>query len=91
MADYIERNVPLDALKQVSAPSPSEAWILEKCIDKIEGLVSMDAAPVVHSKWRFNNDGSGTCQRCHRHTMNCWDHDSSFRYCPDCGAKMDGG
>lgn len=43
-----------------------------------------------HSQWKFNKDGSGTCQHCHRTTKNVWDYDSWMRYCPDCGSKMDG-
>ena len=43
-----------------------------------------------HSAWRLNRDGSGTCQHCHRTTKNVYDQDSWFRYCPDCGARMDG-
>jgi len=47
-------------------------------------------AEINHSSWKFNKDGSGTCQHCHRTTRNVWDYDSWMRYCPDCGSRMDG-
>lgn len=50
-----------------------------------------DTKEVIHSMWTLNKDGSGTCQNCHRTTKNVWDYDSWMRYCPDCGARMDGG
>lgn len=43
---------------------------------------------VVHAVWRLNEDGSGTCMRCHRTTKGVWDYDNYYRYCPDCGAMM---
>ena len=49
-----------------------------------------DRVEIVHSMWIFNKDGSGTCRHCHRTTRNAWDYDNWFRYCPSCGALMDG-
>lgn len=56
----------------------------------LENSTTVDAVEVIHSTWTFNKDGSGTCQNCHRTTKNAWDYDSWMRYCPNCGAKMDG-
>lgn len=38
MDRYIGIDAALSALCQVSAPTPSESYIVEKCIDKINGL-----------------------------------------------------
>jgi hypothetical protein len=50
---------------------------------------TVDAVPVVHGKWKFDDfDGDGydyTCSVCGLSFRN------SGNYCPNCGAKMDGG
>ena len=56
----------------------------------MEDAPAVDAAPVVHSRWRLNKDGSGTCQHCKRTTNDVWDRDNWDHYCSHCGAKMDG-
>lgn len=48
-------------------------------------------APVVHGKWKFHKDGSGTCNKCGFTQKNVWDYDNHQNYCGVCGAKMDGG
>ncbi len=42
MAEYIKREAALKALCQVSAPTPDESYIVEKCIDKINRLPMME-------------------------------------------------
>lgn len=42
-------------------------------------------------KWKFNDDGSGTCDRCGMTQRAVWDYDSYQLYCGCCGAKMSGG
>lgn len=58
-------------------------------INAVREATIADVKEVVHSKWTFNRDGSGTCQNCHRTTKNAWDYDGHMRYCPDCGSTMD--
>lgn len=51
-------------------------------------LEAVDAAPVVHGRWQSNGiHGSVLCRcsECHYDAAAY-----SFRYCPMCGAKMDG-
>lgn len=38
-------------------------------------------APVIHSKWNYD----GTCDNCKIHILS-----NHTRFCPACGAKMDG-
>ena len=49
----------------------------------------VDAVPVVHSRWKFNTDGSGTCENCHFTQRGVWDYDNHQHYCGVCGACMD--
>ena len=45
--EYIEREAAIKELCQVSAPTPSESYIVEKCIGKID---NMPAADVIKSR-----------------------------------------
>ena len=60
-------------------------------ISDIKGMKAADVAPVRHGQWGTHSDrpDSLICSVC-----NCgfdmWKHDP-HNYCPNCGAKMDGG
>ena len=54
----------------------------------VKRLTAVDAVPVVHGRWLSNGiHGSVLCRcsECHYDAAAY-----SFRYCPMCGAKMDG-
>jgi hypothetical protein len=72
------RNVRAAILKA----NPAIAYIVDQ-------IPAADAVEVVHSGWKLNKDGSGTCLNCNRTTIAAWDYDSCMRYCPSCGAKME--
>lgn len=48
-----------------------------------------DVAPVRHGKW-IENYGSPNVKRCSVCKTERWAKDSWWRYCPNCGAKIDG-
>jgi hypothetical protein len=49
-----------------------------------------DMVEVVYGEWKFNKDGSGTCNQCGITQKNVWDYDSWQNYCGHCGADMRG-
>ena len=51
----------------------------------IEEAPTIEAVPVVHGRWERVGDSSYECSACG--CISCCKGD----YCPDCGAKMDGG
>lgn len=97
MAEYIERSAAIEAAKHAWAKGlePSQY---------IEALPAADVAPVVYGRWicEWDTDLGITtviCSRCKdaREVRGCYvstggegmyDEDA---YCPNCGAKMDGG
>lgn len=91
--DLIDRNVLLEKAYCTHPATMANPYGGEYVVSEedIENAPSIDAKPVIHSMWTFNRDGSGTCQNCHRTTRGVYDQDSWYRYCPDCGARMDGG
>ena len=61
---------------------------IESVLEYIENLPAADVVPVVHGRWIIHTDELGLtceCSVCHIETM------CDRNYCPNCGAKMDGG
>lgn len=88
MAEYIERKAAIEVAKHAWAKG------LEP-LQYIEALPAADVAPVVHGRWEytpqtFNTLGQIRCPFCA-----WWSLDQSidgiYKYCPNCGSKMDGG
>lgn len=97
MAEYIEKAAAVKAVLRMRKPENSVAQnrmlsIIQMDILKIPAA---DVAPVVHGRWEytpqtFNTLGQIRCPFCA-----WWSLDQSidgiYKYCPNCGAKMDGG
>ena len=81
MGDYIRREDAVDAVKHAWAKGiePSQY---------IESLEPADVAPVRHGKWTHKPDVYGVvyCSECNYEL-----HANSTSFCPNCGARMDGG
>lgn len=80
MAEYIERSAAIETAKHAWAKGlePSQY---------IEALPAADVAPVVHGRWVFGGDGCVICSKCNEEESN----NNHRNFCPNCGAKMDGG
>lgn len=104
MPEYIERDKALNALCQVSAPTPSESYIVEKCIDKINKVPTAKAVPIVNAYWVWkrpldimpvqnrlicSNCGAECPSRNNYYIPYCYDVHHGARYCYRCGAKME--
>lgn len=58
-----------------------------------------EVAEVVHATWIENDDGETVCSNCHSEAgIDAWEMEMRDKkrydkspYCPQCGAKMDGG
>ena len=63
----------------------------------IQGMETVDAVPVVHGKWewisstydRIPCEKRYQCSKCHHETIT-HESDPWEKFCPNCGAKMDG-
>jgi hypothetical protein len=63
--------------------SQSGKVLCGKMFSQIKDLPAVDAVPVVHGEWKWSHGGE--CSECGFHNSNF-----DYRYCPMCGAKMDG-
>ena len=95
MSDLIERKEAIEAIKKYGKDALSAGRkhidpvddIVELC-NMLAALPAVEATPVVHGRWQSNGiHGSVLCRcsECHYDAVAY-----SFRYCPMCGAKMDG-
>ena len=67
-----------------------DAW--DEIIDALENVPDADVVPVVHGRWgtgRFNLETGNYEEQCTRCRNFSKEYDKP--YCPNCGAKMDGG
>lgn len=88
MAEHIERSAAIKAAKHAWAKGlePSQY---------IEALSAADVAPVVHARWIYEKETLATssgycCSACRQPRWISPDVPEAFKYCPKCGAKMDG-
>lgn len=69
------------------------------CRGIVNKMPTIDAEPVRHGRWTKSEDDWNcmttiTCSECHEEWCFETEEDVSllnYRYCPNCGAKMDGG
>ena len=54
--------------------------------DEFEDVERVDAVPVRHGRWKDKDGGIATCSVC----GDRWGVWSVMKYCPNCGARMDG-
>lgn len=83
MAEYIEREVALMKLMQDGCNA--------KNLQSISDIPAADVVPVVHGQWNADE----TCSLCGEKSTEGLDATKWNywlpNYCPNCGAKMDGG
>ena len=93
--EYIRRS---DALKLLSDDIPICGASLYQAGAKgglqiahgiVAAIPAADVAPVVHGKWGDNGIAGSMLVKCSVCGFDCGAN--SFSYCPNCGARMDGG
>lgn len=101
MAEYIDRDRFADKIREhlrcSNKGSVTEA-AYAAILQDLEGLPIVDVAPVVHGEWvRYKEPqnpyrGNGTSYKCSVCGRTAGHHQVQlYKYCPNCGAKMDGG
>ena len=84
MADYIDKQAFLDCMKR------TDRYFNVKF--DIENFPTADVTPVRHGRWEEASDGEGiVCPFCRTDFCTIIYDTEYFNYCPNCGAKMDGG
>lgn len=89
--EYIDREALLQEIqrqKEASRTSyPKQHFVVGDVLTCIYLAPSADVAPVVRGRWIFNDDWwEFRCTNCHKSIGNI----EKYKYCPHCGARMDG-
>ena len=94
MAKYIDREALIAWLKRIPLKDLSDGLGLcrvimeddfKKAIKKMPKGIIVDVAPVRHGRWKRYCKNLGECSECGEVVS------VRNNYCPNCGAKMDGG
>lgn len=101
MSEYLEREALIAATENVPSKT-SHGLTKEQCDGAnfarltlaaiFRAIPAADVAPVRHGRW-FHSFGAWRCSECNV-TASFWCMASTqylSNYCPECGAKMDGG
>lgn len=96
MAEHIDREVAFDAITDLAGKAPTRSaydaiWKSARALRKIPAA---DVTPVVHGRWERDEDGDWYCTNCYEVVAICESgRERTYRkpYCPNCGARMDGG
>lgn len=94
MAEYIEREAALNAtfkihVKLLDRRIKTAQDAVQAYANYIAYLPAADVQPVTHGRWVINHYPVAECQVC-KHLTDI-SHLTSINYCPNCGARMDGG
>ena len=92
MAEYIERealeknlNERLAYLLDKNGPYDYYTDGYDEAVSTVEEFLSADVTPVRHGRWKPFGRNLGECSECGEVVA------VRNNYCPNCGAKMDGG
>lgn len=95
MAEYIEREAAQTSCRKYSFAESYDAFAVD-CI--LKAIPAADVAPVRHGRWEDSTDewlGTDvyTCSKCRESyvLVEGTPKENLWHYCPNCGAKMDGG
>lgn len=93
MDDLISRKALMSRFEKWQRDSEEDndmetAEAFEDCICALQDAPAVDAVPVRRGKWIFNDDWwEFRCSVCQGAIGNI----KKYKFCPHCGAKMDGG
>ena len=98
--EYISREAALKAANEwVSEACMAPVMRVSRLLDKLAKVPAADVAEVVHGEWLRSDDDWNSlttiqCSCCGEEWCFETDDDVSllnYKYCPNCGARMDGG
>lgn len=101
MAEYIRRDAAICKIEQINPVDYGAMWdyeahhwageCLRDCKEAIDSIPAADVAPVVHGRWVTHyRSGTSVAKGYVSTCCDMWNNRKSD-YCPNCGARMDGG
>lgn len=87
MAEYIDREVLLEAISKIGG-SPLSEWDTVGVVSLVANQPAADVAPVRRGHWKRDRENRPICSECAEEPYRNGDY-NLLNYCPNCGAKMD--
>lgn len=88
MQEFIEREAAMNVMKRMSGD-------YDAALVGLLRLTAVDVAPVIHGRWEQSERLYAPYARCSVcqdiYIDRNWLTDGKWSFCPNCGAKMDGG
>lgn len=98
MADYIERQTAVSRFEKLKeqADTMRDKLYLDGVLAVIDTLPAANVREDVQGEWKFAvrmaDGGVGKCSICGKEiAFNSFRRHTSYHFCPNCGAQMDGG
>lgn len=97
MVEYIKREAAIKAMEKADytlIANDADSCKADYLREIIESVPAADVVPVVHGRWERDEDGDWYCTNCYEVVAICESgRERTYRkpYCPNCGARMDGG
>ena len=88
MDEYINREAVYEYFDKCNSENPK--WTPSRVKTLISRQKAADVAPVRHGRWVHHIAGGKQISDCWCSVCNV-EHETEQNYCPNCGAKMDGG
>lgn len=93
MAEYIDKELVIDTIEELKSKALPKALLFDHLKKVIEIFPTEDFAPVRHGRWTITEILCGIgkkrkyyrCSECYKTNV------IRSNFCPNCGAKMDGG
>lgn len=86
--EYIEREAVKAWLHEEDFGTPDERWRPESEFGTmVDALPAADVVEVKHGEWKKR----GNELKCSCCKLICYSNNDDWSFCPNCGAKMDGG
>lgn len=90
--EYIERGALIEFVKQNTPHIDGDTTM--QCVERaMKAAPAADVVEVRHGEWiSVESDVIFKCSICDAEISTSWDYDNEdmFKYCPCCGARMDG-
>jgi hypothetical protein len=86
--EYITKETVLKMLNKIeNAVEDGEGYQFNEWVGYVEELPTEEVQPIIHAYWKVTDTLIGKCCTC----SNCGGCPTmEYRFCPYCGAKMDG-
>lgn len=79
--------------RRIDAAYNDEPWLLVDILSEMNDMPTVDAVPVVHGRWIEGRGSRYVCSVCNANAglYGGGIGQNLSNYCPNCGARMDGG